>query len=110
MRPDQDEPFAIVSNESTTNTFRTADFDDAARTSGRIQPQIAAPEIKIASGITAYSSALSRRLPSLPFTVSVATGSAVERLGGTSAECSVDADRSCEASSCTPDTLVAALA
>src|SRR6266496_1462025 len=106
MRPAQDGAFAIASVESTTNLNRTTGFD----VSGLIQPQRAAPVIRIASGITAYSIALSRWLPSLAFTVGAATESADERLGGTSAEPSVDANRSCAASSCTPDAALSAIA
>ena len=88
MRPDQDEPFAIPSVESTTNLYRTTGFDDA----GRIQPRIAAPEIKIAIGITAYSAILSRRLIFLISKVDPATGGVSDGLVGASTDSSADRD------------------
>src|SRR6266478_6496406 len=84
-RPAQDGAFAIAPVESTISVLRKTGLD----VSGLIQPQMAAPVIRIASGITAYSIALSRWLPALPFTVAAAMRGADERLGGTSAECSV---------------------
>ena len=93
MRPDQDEPFAIASVESTTNLYRTTDFDEE----GRIQPQIAAPDIRIAIGITAYSAILSRRRLFLPSNVLPATGGVTDGLVGASTDSSADRDRSCGA-------------
>src|SRR5882672_798724 len=106
MRPDQGVLRTIASVESITQVYRTTCFDGA----GRIQPQMAAPVIRIASGITAYSIALSRWLPFLPFAVGVARVSAEERLGGPSTESSVDATRPCAAFSCTPLTVVSVIA
>ena len=94
MRPDQDEPFAIVSVESTTNLYRTTGLDEA----GRIQPKIAAPVISSASGITTYSANRSRRRVFPALNVVATAEGANDGLDETSAASLVDADRSCEAS------------
>src|SRR6267143_6482091 len=94
MRPDPDGPFAIASVESTTSLLRTTGFAEA----GRIQPRIAAPVIRIASGITAYSANLSRRRVLPGFNVVATAESATAGLGGTSAFFLVDANRSREVS------------
>src|SRR5258705_2649756 len=73
-RPDQGAPGAIASVESIARVDRTACFAGA----GRIQPQIAPPEISMASTITAYNIVLSRRLCSLPCGVEVATDGATD--------------------------------
>src|SRR5438034_7914689 len=64
-RPDQGAPGAIASVESIARVDRTTCFAGA----GRIQPQIAPPEIRMASTMTAYNTVLSRPLRSLPFCV-----------------------------------------
>src|SRR5882672_9955894 len=94
MRPAQDGAFAIASVESTTSLLRTTGFDEA----GRIQPRIAAPVVRIASGITAYSANLSRRRVFPGFNVVATVEGATDGLGGTSAAFLVDANRSGEVS------------
>src|SRR5437016_10084693 len=68
-RPDQAELGAIASVESIASMDRTTCFAGA----GRSQPQIAPPEIRMASTITAYNTVLSRRMCALPCGVEVAT-------------------------------------
>src|SRR5437867_1276765 len=105
MRPDQDEPFAIASVESTTNRYRTTGFDEE----GRTQPQIAAPDIRIAIGITAYSAILSRRRLFLPSNVLPATGGVTDGLVGASTDSSADRDWSCGAFLTAGDSAVSAI-
>src|SRR5438105_6478701 len=68
-RPDQAVLGAIASVESIASMDRTTCFAGA----GRIQPQIAPPEISMASTITAYNTLLSRGLRSLTCGVDAAT-------------------------------------
>src|SRR5256886_14181396 len=84
MRPDQDEPFAIASAESTTNLYRTTDFDEE----GRIHPQIAAPDIRIAIAITSHRAILSRRRLFLPSTVLPVTSCVTDGSVGASTDAS----------------------
>src|SRR6266403_6297880 len=77
-RPDQGAPGAIASVESIARVDRTTCFAGA----GRIQPQIAPPEISMASTITAYNIVLSRRLCSLPCGVEVATDGVTDGVCG----------------------------
>src|SRR2546430_8166931 len=69
IRPDQGVLGTIASVESIARVDRTTCFAGA----GRIQPQIAVAEIRMASPITAYNTLLSRGLRSLPCGVEVAT-------------------------------------
>src|SRR5258705_6953878 len=90
MRPDQGAPGAIASVESIARVDRTTCFAGA----GRIQPQIAPPEMRMASTITAYNIVLSRRLCSLPRGVEVATDGVTDGVGGDIAGRLKDAARS----------------
>src|SRR5436853_6449032 len=67
IRPDQGVLGTIASVESIARVDRTTCFAGA----GRIQPQIAVAEIRMASPITAYNTLLSRGLRSLPCGVEV---------------------------------------
>src|SRR5437016_13464710 len=91
MRPDHDQPLAIASVESTTNLYRTIGFDE----DGRIQPQIAAPDIRIAIGITVYSAILSRRRLFLPSNVLPAAGGVTDGLVRASTDAPADWECSC---------------
>src|SRR5205814_9449096 len=77
-RPDQAVLGAIASVESIASMDRTTCFAGA----GRSQPQIAPPEISMASTITAYNTVLSRRLCSLPCGAEVATDGVTDGLTG----------------------------
>src|SRR6059036_1469190 len=77
-RPDQAVLGAIASVESIASTDRTTCFADA----GRSQPQIAVAEIRMASAITVYDTAFSRRVRSLTFGPDAATDGVTVRLSG----------------------------
>src|SRR5213596_698508 len=77
-RPDQAELGAIASVESIASMDRTTCFAGA----GRSQPQIAPPEIRMASTITAYNTVLSRGLRSLTASVDVATDGVTDGVCG----------------------------
>src|SRR5690348_6949906 len=104
-RPDQGVLGTIASAESITQVNRTTCFD----AEGRIQPRIAAPEIRIARAVTAYNSVRSRPR-ALFLTVPAGAENAEERLGWSSAEPSVALPRSRAASSCMPETMGSATA
>src|SRR2546430_8342476 len=86
-RPGQGATGAIASVESIARVDRTTCFAGA----GRIQPQIAPPEIRMASTITAYNTVLSRRLCSLPCGVEVATDGVTDGESGETAKSTVTA-------------------
>src|SRR6059036_3329492 len=77
-RPDQAVLGAIASVESIASMDRTTCFAGT----GRSQPQIAPPEIRMASTITAYNTVLSRRMCSLPCGVEVATDGVTDGVCG----------------------------
>src|SRR3989440_8018526 len=79
-RPDQGVLGAIASVESIARVDRTTCFAGT----GRIQPQIAPAEIRMASTITAYNTVLSRRPCSLPCGVEVATDGVTDGVCGAS--------------------------
>src|SRR5207249_8592061 len=85
IRPDQGVLGTIASVESIARVDRTTCFAGA----GRIQPQIAVAEIKMASPITAYNTLLSRGLRSLPGGVEVATDGVTDGVGGERARVTV---------------------
>src|SRR5436309_14342521 len=89
-RPDQAELGAIASVESIASMDLTTCFAGA----GRSQPQIAPPEIRMASTITAYNTVLSRRMCSLPCGVEVATDGVTDGVCGEIAGRLKDAARS----------------
>src|SRR2546428_4099268 len=82
-RPDQPVLGTIASLESIASVYRTTCFAGA----GRIQPQIAVPETRMASAITAYNTVLSRRLRSLTFGVDAATDGVTDGLSGAAERC-----------------------
>src|SRR6266480_1261376 len=84
-RPDHGAPGAIASVESIARVDRTTCFAGA----GRIQPQIAPAETRMASTVTAYNTLLSRRLRSLTFGVDAATDGVTDLLSGAVATLSV---------------------
>src|SRR5204863_2855455 len=84
-RPDQAVLGASASVESIASMDRTTCFAGA----GRSQPQIAPPEISMASTITAYNTVLSRRLCSLPCGVEVTTDGVTDGVCGDTARFTV---------------------
>src|SRR5690348_17475920 len=82
-RPDQGSPGAIASAESIARVDRTTCFVGA----GRIQPQIAVAEIRMASPITAYNTLLSRGLRSLTSSADAATDGVTDGLTGAAERC-----------------------
>src|SRR5438105_12030825 len=87
-RPDQPVLGTIASLESIASVYRTTCFAGA----GRIQPQIAVPETRMASAITAYNTVLSRRLRPLTPGVDAATDGVTDGLSGAAERC-LGADR-----------------
>src|SRR3989475_8938678 len=84
-RPDQAVLGAIASVESIASMDRTTCFGGA----GRNQPQIAPAEIRMASAITVYNTAFSRRLRSLTFGADAATDGVTDGLAGAAATSAV---------------------
>src|SRR5437773_10114167 len=84
-RPDQAVLGAIASVESIASMDRTTCFAGA----GRSQPQIAPPEIRMASPITAYNNVLARLMCTLPCDADVAAEGVTDGVCGDAARSTV---------------------